>query len=143
MDLLRDILETFLRQNKESDETVNESIETELRLDDDKSTLSDDESTIEREIIQCQMKHGRLLIQTGKALRRRYQNKLLSGQGWTNFRGDPVSDKVDRTIRRLAKRKYRGNCPVKAEQEQLEKTLKPVIDYFLKKKSITEFGQAL
>ena len=129
MDLLRDILETFLRQNKESDETENESIETEL-------TLDDDESTIEREIIKCQMKHGRLLIQTGKALRKRYQN-------WTNHYGEPRSDKVDRTIRRLAKRRYRGHCSVKAEQEQLEKTLKPVIDYFLKKKNSIEFGQAL
>lgn len=129
MDILRDILETFLRQNKESDETENESIETEL-------TLDDDESTIEREIIKCQMKHGRLLIQTGKALRKRYQN-------WTSMSGDPRSDKVDRTIRRLAKRRYRGHCSVKAEQEQLEKTLKPVIDYFLKKKNSIEFGQAL
>ena len=120
MDILRDILETFLRQNKESDETENESIETEL-------TLDDDESTIEQEIIKCQMKHGRLLIQTGKALRKRYKDRL-------SYCGNPSSDKVDRTIRRLAKRRYRGHCSVKAEEEKLAKTIKPIIDQIFKKK---------
>ena len=132
MDILQDILKTFLRQNEESDETVNESIETEL-------TLDDDESTIEREIIKCQMKHGRLLIQTGKSLRRRYQNKL----GFRDFRGQPVSDKVDRTIRRLAKRRYRGHCSVKAEQEQYAKAIGEVFDIIHKKQEKKDFENAL
>ena len=129
MDIVRDILKTILRQNEESDETINESIETEL-------TLDDDESTIEREIIKCQMKHGRLLIQTGKALRKRYQN-------WTSYAGEPRSDMVDRTIRRLAKRRYRGHCSVKAEQERYAKAIEQVFDIAHKKEEEKNFANAL
>jgi len=130
MDILRDILETILGQNEERTNQDVPSTETEL-------TLDDDESTIEREIIKCQSKHGKLLIQTGKALRKRYQDKSHDGRLLTNYVNQPVSEKVDRTIRRLAKRRYRGNCPVKAEQKALTKTPKAIIDHYFEKQKET------
>jgi len=129
MDILRDILETILGQNEERTNQDVPSVETEL-------TLDDDESTIEREIIKCQSKHGRLLIQTGKALRKRYQDR-------TNYCNEPASDKVDRTIRRLAKRRYRGNCPVKAEQKALTKIPKSIIDHYFEKQKESVWANTL
>ena len=119
MDIIKDIIETILGHNEDNIETEAESIETSLNIDDK-------ESIIEREIIKCQMKHGRLLSSTGKALRKKFGH--FSRFGYYNCH------EVDRTIQRLAKRRYRGHCSVKAEQEQLTKTLKPVIDHFFKKK---------
>ena len=63
MDIIMDFIRTILGQNRDNIETEHESIETSL-------TIDDDESTIEREIIKCQMKHGRLLPSTSKALRK-------------------------------------------------------------------------
>lgn len=125
MDIINDIIETILGQNRDNAETEAESIETSLIIDDK-------ESTIEREMIKCQMKNGRLLPSTSKALRKKY--------GKLSMFGVYYCPEVDRTIRRLAKRRYRGHCSVKAEQEQLTKTLKPVMDYFLKKKNSSEFS---
>ena len=119
MDIIMDFIRTILGQNEDNTETEAESIETSL-------TIDDKESTIEREIIKCQMKHGRLLPSTSKALRKKY--------GTLGLFGYLRCPEVDRTIQRLAKRRYRGHCSVKAEQEQLTKTLKPVIDHFFKKK---------
>ena len=118
MNILRDIIETVMRQNGDSTNQNEDSIETAL-------TLDDDESVIEREIVKCQAKHGRLLIQTGKALRKKYGK-------WSTF-GYYYCEKTDRTIRRLAKRRQRGKNEAKIQQEQLGKTLKPVIDFIFKK----------
>jgi len=120
MELLKDIIETVLGRNEDETNQINESIETEL-------TLDDDESTIEREIIKCQRKNGRLLIQTSRALRNKYRNMAC-------LCANAHSDKVDRTILRLAKRRYRGHCSVKAEDEKMARTLKPIIDQIFKKK---------
>ncbi len=114
-----DFIKTILGQNRDNTETEAESIETSLTFDDKKSI-------IEREIIKCQMKHGRLLPSTSKALRKKY--------GFLGFFGNHRCPEVDRTIQRLAKRRHRGHCSAKAEQEQLTKTIKPIIDHFFKKK---------
>ena len=119
MDIIKDIIETILGQNEDNTETEAESIETSL-------TIDDKESTIEREIIKCQMKHGRLLPSTSKALRKKYGYFSSFGRLWC--------PEVDRTIQRLAKRRQRGHCSVKAEQEQLVKTVKPIVDLIFKKK---------
>ena len=112
-------MKTVLRQNGDNTNKNEDNLETVL-------TLDDDESVIEREIIKCQAKHGRLLIQTGKTLRKKYGR-------WSSF-GYYYCEKTDRTIRRLAKRRQRGKNEAKIQQEQLGKTLKPIIDHFFKKK---------
>ena len=118
MDFLRDIAKTILGQNGDSTNQNEDSIETAL-------TLDDDESVIEREIVKCQAKHGRLLISTSTALRKKY--------GKLSMFGYYHCEKTDRTIRRLAKRRQRGKNEAKIQQEQLGKTLKPVIDFIFKK----------
>jgi len=118
MNILRDIIETVMRQNGDSTNQNEDSIETAL-------TLDDDESVIEREIVKCQQKHGRLLISTSTALRKKY--------GKLSMFGYYHCEKTDRTIRRLAKRRQRGKNEAKIQQEQLGKTLKPVIDFIFKK----------
>ena len=128
MEILRDIIETVLRQNIDGSNQNEDDIETSL-------TLDDDESVIEREIIKCQQKHGRLLPSTGLALRKKFGR-------WSKF-GYYICPKTDRCIRKLAKRRYRGHCSVKAEQEQLGKILKPVIDHFFKKKDESFFNDGL
>ena len=126
MSILTDIIETVLRQNEDSTNQNEDSIETEPALDDD-------ELTIEKEIIKCQMKHGRLLIQTGRALRRKFQDKDHNGNLLTNYLNEPTSEKVDRGMRRLAKRRYRKNCPVKAQIKEDMRKPKAIIDYYLEK----------
>ena len=118
MSILRDIIETVMRQNGYSTNQNKDSIETAL-------TLDDDESVIEREIIKCQQKHGRLLPSTGLALRKKFGR-------WSKF-GYNICPKTDRCIRKLAKRRYRGKNEAKIQQEQLGKTLKPMIDLIFKK----------
>jgi len=117
MDILRDIIETVMRQNEDSTNQNEDNVETVL-------TLDDDESVIEREIVKCQAKHGRLLISTSTALRKKYGH-------WSPF-GYYVCDKTDRCIRKLAKRRQRGKNEAKIQQEQLGKTLKPIVDYIFK-----------
>jgi len=80
----------------------------------------------EKQIIQCQITNDRLLGSTSKSLRKKY--------------GDET---VNRTIRRLAKRRIRGKCSRKAEIEKLSKTFKPIFETYFKKKSEHEFGNAL
>ena len=118
MEIVRDIIETILRQNVDGSNQNEDDIETSL-------TLDDDESVIEREIIKCQQKHGRLLPSTGLALRKKFGR-------WSKF-GYYICPKTDRCIRKLAKRRYRGKNEAKVETEQLLKTFKPVIDHFFKK----------
>ena len=117
MSILIDIIQTVLRQNEDSSNQNEDDIKTELVLDDD-------ESVIEREIIKCQQKHGRLLPSTGLALRKKFGK--LSSFGYY------YCPKVDRNIRKLAKRRQRGKNEAKIESEQLLKTFKPVIDHFFK-----------
>ena len=132
MGLLEDILKTILGQDEDSANQNEDSVETEV-------TLDDDELIIEREIIKCQMKHGRLLIQTGKALRRRFQDKDSNGNLVTDYRNQPTSEKVDRGMRRLAKRRYRNNCPVKAQIKEDMRKPNAIIDHYFKEKFKAEY----
>tara|TARA_Y100000310_G_C19949101_1_gene475999 strand:- start:191 stop:457 length:267 start_codon:yes stop_codon:yes gene_type:complete len=85
------------------------------------------------------MKHGRLLIQTGKALRRMFQDKDHNGNLVTDYTGNPTSEKVDRSIRRLAKRRYRNNCPVKAQIKEDMRKPKAIIDHYFEEKFKAEY----
>ena len=70
----------------------------------------------EKQIIQCQITNDRLLGSTSTSLRKKYGNDI-----------------VDRTIKRLSKRRIRGRCSRKAEIEKISKVFKPVIDQYFKK----------
>lgn len=118
MSIPRDIIETVVRQYVDSSNQNEDDIETSL-------TLDDDESVIEREIIKCQQKHGRLLPSTGLALRKKFGK-------FSKF-GYYYCPKTDRTIRRLAKRRQRGKNEAEIQTEQLLRTFKPVIDSIFKK----------
>ena len=126
MDILRDILETVLRQNGDSiNQNLAESYEnqvhdTEIQANDDKNLQC------EKQIIQCQVTNDRLLGSTSKSLRKKYGNDI-----------------VDRSIRRLAKRRVRGKCSRTAEINKLSKTFKPIFESYFKKKSEHEFGNAI
>ena len=136
MDFLKDIVKTILGQNEESS---NQFLE-ELRHEQPKTTFSqektpeqqkcDDETTIEQTIIKCQRLHGRLLPSTSRKLRIRFGKQTMYGY---------YCETVDRVINRFAKQRYRGNCPVKAQIKEEEKTPKAIIDYYLKKKFSSEF----
>ena len=102
MEKLWDILGTLLGQDGDIDSTDIEDIGTELGQ-------NDDELGCEEQIIQCQMKHDRLLGSTSKALRKKYGNDI-----------------VNRAILRLQQRRKRGNCSIKAEYEKWGKALEQV-----------------
>lgn len=120
MGIVEDILSTILVRNKDNDDTDDEFDSTILEH-------TDQNLECEKEIIQCQKRNGRLLPLTAKALRRKYGK--LSTFGYYH------SDIVDRAIQRLAMRRKRGKCSVRAEREEIAKDLKPLIDLFLKKKT--------
>lgn len=109
MDILRDILETVLRQNGDND---NQNLANDNQI----QGHDDDNLQCEKQIIQCQVTNDRLLGSTSKSLRKKY--------------GDET---VDRTIRRLAKRRIRGKCSRTAEINKLSKIFKPVIETYFKK----------
>ena len=119
MDILRDILETVLRQKEDSDKAIIENF-NEIQGHDD------DNLQCEKQIIQCQITNDRLLGSTSTSLRKKYGNEI-----------------VNRTIRRLAKRRVRGKCSRTAEINKLSKTFKPIFESYFKKKSEHEFGNAL
>nr|AIF14290.1 hypothetical protein [uncultured marine thaumarchaeote KM3_67_A04] len=144
MDFLKDIAKTILGQNEESS---NQFLQ-ELRHEQDKMTFSqektgftqektpeqqecDDETTIEQEIIKCQRLHGRLLISTGRKLRKRF--------GHLGWYGNYHCETVDRVINRFAKQRQRGNCPVKAQIKEEEKPVKEIINHYFEKKKESEF----
>ena len=126
MDILRDILETVLRQNGDND---NQNLAESSKTLAESSTIQghdDDNLQCEKQIIQCQITNDRLLGSTSTSLRKKYGNDI-----------------VDRSIRRLAQRRKRGKCSRKAEIDKLSKTFKPIFESYFKKKSEHEFGNAL
>lgn len=141
MEFLKDIAKTILGQNEESS---NQFLQ-ELRHEQPKTTFSqektpeqqecDDETTIEQEIIKCQRLHGRLLISTGRKLRKRF--------GRLSWYGYYYCETVDRVINRFAKQRYRGKCPVKAQIKEEEKTPRAIIDHYFKTKEKSEFANSL
>nr|AIF11839.1 hypothetical protein [uncultured marine thaumarchaeote KM3_53_F08] len=148
MDILRDILETILGQNedrtnqKQPNSTFEQPYST---FEQPKTTFSqektpeqqecDNETTIEQEIIKCQRLHGRLLISTSRKLRKRFGE-------WSYILGKYRCETVDRVINRFAKQRQRGNCPVKAQIKEEEKTPKEIINHYFKEKYKAEY-QAL
>ena len=126
MDFLRDIAETILGQNGDND---NQNQPESSRIQPNDSTIQghdDDNLQCEKQIIQCQVTNDRLLGSTSTSLRKKYGNEI-----------------VNRTIRRLAKRRIRGKCSRTAEINKLSKTIKPIIDNYFKKKDESFLNNAL
>ena len=119
MDILRDILETVLRQNGDND---NQNLANDNQI----QGHDDDNLQCEKQIIQCQVTNDRLLGSTSTSLRKKYGNDI-----------------VNRAIRRLAKRRVRGKCSRTAEINKLSKTFKPIVDNYFNKKKEAEWGNAL
>ena len=119
MDILRDILETVLRQNGDND---NQNLANDNQI----QGHDDDNLQCEKQIIQCQITNDRLLGSTSTSLRKKYGNDI-----------------VNRAIRRLAKRRVRGKCSRTAEINKLSKTFKPIVDNYFNKKKEAEWGNAL
>ena len=110
-------------QNVDDEDTLEENTGTNL-------TNNDKDLACEKEIIQCQLKNGRLLGSTAKALRIKYSSIPFDQEIWSFT---PRSDIVDRAIARLKQRRRRGHCSVKAEQEKSLKLLKPLMEFIFKK----------
>ena len=123
MDFLRHILGTNLAQNYEETDTDDYNDGT---LTAQEVQFADKNLLCERMVIDEIDKEGRLLITVSRALRKYFGDKT-----------------VTRTIRRLYMRKHRGNCSVKAKQEQVLHAFKPVIEEFFKKKKDNDYGNAL
>jgi len=110
MNILEDFFRTVLGQYEDSDKAIIENF-NEIQGHDD------DNLQCEKQIIQCQITNDRLLGSTSTSLRKKYGNDI-----------------VNRSIRRLAKRRVRGKCSRTAEINKLSKTFKPIIDNYFKKK---------
>ena len=121
-------------QNGDNEDTLEENTGTEL-------SNNDKNLQCEKEIIQCQLKNGRLLGSTAKALRIKYAD-MKPTLYYPSYPLDR-SEIVDRAIARLKQRRRRGHCSVKAEQEKYLKLLKPVIDNIFDKKKESEWGNRL
>ena len=126
MDILGDIMRTVLGQN--GDNYFQNQVESSRIQQNDNEIQGHDDKNLqcEKQIIQCQVTNDRLLGSTSASLRKQY--------------GDET---VDRTIRRLAKRRVRGKCSRKAMLNEIANKFKPVIDHYLNKKKETEWGNAL
>ena len=124
MDIIGVLMGLARGQNGVSEDTLEENKGTEL-------SNNDKDLQCEKEIIQCQLKNGRLLGSTAKALRIKYANMKMT-QYIPSYPTNK-SDIVDRAIARLKQRRRRGHCSVKAEQELLLKSAKPLIDLIFKK----------
>jgi hypothetical protein len=126
MDILRDIIDTVMRQNGDNN---NQNQVESSRIQPNDSTIQghdDDNLQCEKQIIQCQVTNDRLLGSTSTSLRKKYGNDI-----------------VNRAIRRLAKRRVRGKCSRTAEINKLSKTFKPIVDNYFNKKKEAEWGNAL
>ena len=123
MNFLRHIFGTDLAQNYDDSSTEENDNDTLIAQD---VQFADKNLLCERMIIDEIDKEGRLLITVSRALRKYFGDKM-----------------VTRTLRRLYMRKHRGNCSVKAKQEQVLHAFKPVIEEFFKKKKDNEYGNAL
>ena len=123
MNFLQHIFGTVSAQNYQETDTDDYNDDT---LTAQEVQFADKNLLCERMIIDEIDKEGRLLISVSRALRKYFGN-----------------DVVDRTIRRLYMRKHRGNCSVKAKQEQILHAFKPIINEIFKKKKDSEWESAL
>ena len=78
MKILKDITKTILGQNEESNDQFLEELRHEQPETKTDQQECREESIIEQEIIKCQRLHGRLLISTGRILRKRFgKNRIF------------------------------------------------------------------
>ena len=109
MKILDDIFNLFSGQNEDMltiDQPNFSTIEVEIGND----------LGCEQQMIKCQIANGRLLSSTSKSCELKYGK-----------------DTVRRAKLRLAQRRKRGNCSVKAEQERYAKAIGEVFDILHKK----------
>ena len=123
MNFLQHIFGTVSAQNYQETDTDDYNVGT---LTAQEVQFADKNLLCERMIIDEIDKEGRLLISVSRALRKYFGN-----------------DVVDRAIHRLYMRKHRGNCSVKAKQEQILHAFKPIINEIFKKKKDSEWESAL
>lgn len=123
MNFLQHIFGTVSAQNYQETDTDDYS---DCTLTAQEVQFADKNLLCERMVIDEIDKEGRLLISVSRALRKYFGN-----------------DVVDRTIHRLYMRKHRGNCSVKAKQEQVLHAFKPIIEHYFKKKKEDNFSDAI
>ena len=123
MDIIGVLMGLVGGQNGVNEDTLEENRGTQLANDDK-------DLACEKEIIQCQLKNGRLLGSTAKALRRKYAD--MKAYQYISATPLETSEIVDRAIARLKQRRRRGHCSVKAEQEKSLKLLKPLMEFIFK-----------
>jgi len=147
MGFFEDIARTILGQDEQSANQLQASIDQlQVEYDKDKQFSTNEEpntktnlqecyeeSVIEKEIMQCQRLHGRLLISTSRKLRKRFGKQ-------NTFNFSYHCPMVDRVINRYAKQRHRNNCPIKAQIKEEERKPKAMIDHYLKEKFKAEFS---
>ena len=119
MKILEDIFNLFSRQNEDMltiDQPNFSTIQVELGND----------LGCEQQIIKCHITNGRLLSSTSKSCELKYGE-----------------DTVRRAKLRLAQRRKRGNCSVKAEKERYAKAIGKVIEIIHKKEDEKQYENAL
>ena len=119
MKIIEDIIRTISGYPKEfidDDEDIFRTIEKEKGND----------LGCEQTIVKCQMKHGRLLKSTTQSCEIKYGKDTTRKAKW-----------------RLAMRKKRGNCEVKATRKEILETLKPIWDSYFNQKHKDDFKGAL
>lgn len=119
MKIIEDIISTILGHSGEI-------------YDDNEDTFSTDEKEkgnslgCEQTIVKCQMKHGRLMPSTSRACEIKYGK-----------------DTTRKAKSRLAMRKKRGKCEIKANRKQMLEALKPLWDSYFTQKQKDNFKGAL
>ena len=109
MKIIDDIFKIILGHNEDNVTIDQPNFSTEI-------TEKGNDLGCEQQIIKCQITNGRLLSSTSKSCELKYGK-----------------DTVRRAKLRLAQRRKRGNCSVKAEQERYAKAIGEVFDILHKK----------
>ena len=109
MKIIDDIFRLFLGRNEDNVGIDQPNFSTEI-------TEKGNDLGCEQQIIKCQMANGRLMLSTSRSCEIKYGK-----------------DTVRRAKMRLAQRRKRGNCSVKAEQERYAKAIGEVFDILYKK----------
>ena len=136
MGFLKDIAKTILGQNEEDSNQNQPSDNEKQPITKTDQQECRDESIIEKEIMQCQRRNGRLLKSTSRKLRIRFGK-------YSYMTGKYYCETVDRVIIRFAKQRQRDKCPIKAQIKEEERPAKEIIDHYFKTKEKSEFGNSL
>ena len=119
MKILEDIFNLFSGQNEDT-LTINQPNFSTIEVE------KGNDLGCEQQMIKCQITNGRLLSSTSKSCELKYGK-----------------DTVRRAKLRLAQRRKRGNCSVKAEQERYAKAIGEVFDIIHKKQEEKDNEYAL